>query len=203
MSNEHQMLIAAKLGIDRTDYIHNDLSNAAFHILKRVQAAQNEDRREGIGLDIMAAIVMTAFAFEAYLNFVGYNVLEKDWPERDSFIKKIEFLLKKLSIDFDWNIRPFSTLQELHKIRNILAHGKPQPTKRDWESVGTHDELQMELRSFVPDWRAGVSYEFLERAFEDVDAVWRLLLDTAGITSFDTLSGGSSSIEFIKFIGDN
>ena len=89
-------------------------------------------------------------------------------------------------------------------MRSILAHGKPHRTKKDWQSVGTHNELQMELWSFVPDWKAKViHYEFVELAFEDVEAVWRLLLERAGITPFDAMSGGSSGISFIEYVRDS
>jgi hypothetical protein len=204
VSEEPQPRVVAKLEIDRGDYIHNDLANAAFHLLEKVRAAQKEDRREGVGLEIMAAITMTAFAFEAYVNFVGASVLKKDWLERDPTPKKRKTIAEALKIEWDESTRPFSTVKELQDVRSILAHGKPHRTKKDWRSVGTHDELQMELRSFVPDWKAKViSYDFLERAFEDVEAVWRLMLDKAGIAPFDTMSGGTSGMEFLGRAGDN
>lgn len=204
MSEEPQPRVVAKLEIDRGDYIHNDLANAAFHLLEEVRAAQKEGRRDGVGLEIMAAITMTAFAFEAYVNFVGAWVLKDDWRERDTAPTKRKTIAEALEIEWDEATRPFSTVKELQEVRSILAHGKPHRTKKDWRSVGTHDELQMELWSFVPDWKAKViSYDFLELAFEDVEAVWRLMLERAGIEPFDTMSGGSSGMEFLAYAGDS
>lgn len=203
LSEEPQPRVVAKLEIDRGDYIHNDLANAAFHLLEQLRAAHKEGRREGVGLEIMAAITMTAFAFEAYLNFVGAWVLKQDWRERDPTPTKRKTIADALGITWDEAARPFSTVKELQDVRSILAHGKPHRTKKDWYSVGTHNELQMELWSFVPDWKAKViSYDFLELAFEDVEAVWRLMLEAAKISPFDAMSGGSSGMEFLGYAED-
>ena len=70
-------------------YVHNDLSNAAFHLLERIDEMERTDNREGIGLDVMACLTMMAFTFEAKINFLGFKVIA-EWKEKQPFHKKVE-----------------------------------------------------------------------------------------------------------------
>jgi hypothetical protein len=203
MPEKPEPRIVAKLKIERGDFIHNDLANAAFHILERVRAAQLEGQREGVGLDIMAAIAMTAFTHEAHLNFVGFTLLKEKWTEQKSVFAKRDIISKLLGIEWNDEIRPFSTIIKLQNIRNIIAHGKPRKMNEEWESVGTNNELEMEVYSVRTDWNENVNGLFLESAFEDVDRFWKMMLERANISLFETLSGGSSSITFINYAEDH
>ena len=62
-------------------YIHNDLSNAAFHFKTIIEARLKMDDRNGITFDCMACLVMCAFSFEAYITFLGSKIIE-NWNER-------------------------------------------------------------------------------------------------------------------------
>lgn len=194
----NQPRIKARLEIERMELIHNALSSAAFHLKCRVEKALSpEGDREGVGLDVMAGITMLAFTCEAYLNFVG-NLKITDWDERASGKVKRKLIWKKLGLEWEPHTRPASTLLRLKKARDIMAHGKPVEVRKEWTAEGTHDELQKSLREYQSDFDELVTPEFFALAYEDVEAVWRLLLEAGDIKFHETLDHGGSGITFIS-----
>jgi hypothetical protein len=77
----------------------------------------------------LSSIVLTAFAFEAYLNHVGPTVLTS-WKglERLSPLPKLDLLCEVLKVNFSGpkNKRAVKTIGELFKFRNTLAHGRTE-----------------------------------------------------------------------------
>ena len=73
------------------------------------------------------SIVMISFTFEAYLNHCGENILEY-WEDIDRVktINKLNIILKTLSINLDKSKRPYQTIKDLIKIRNLLAHARTE-----------------------------------------------------------------------------
>src|SRR5262245_47164042 len=113
--------------------------------------------REPVGSSwqFLASIVLTAFAFEAYLNHVGPTVLSS-WEglERLSVSAKLDLLCEVLKVKLpgDKSRRPKKTIAELFKFRNTLAHGrtktiKAAPKRLNPESVDDHFS-----RRLLTDW---------------------------------------------------
>ena len=196
---DEQPKILAELTYEGADLIHNDLISAAYHIKQRVDAAVAGGDRAGIGLDVMAAVTMIAFAFEAYLNFVGDKVIA-NFKERQSGLKKRDAVMKSLGIQWDSNARPFSTIEQLFHVRDVMAHGKPRYFKDRWEEIGTHSELEQKLYSYRKGLEADLTVEFMSNAYDDVEILWRLMLKEGKIRPFDTLDGGVSGITFKAFV---
>jgi hypothetical protein len=67
--------------------------------------------------------LMAVMSFEAYLNYVGERHI-KDWPERKPWAEKLKLILKTFGLASLRNEEPFSSLDELFKYRNTLAHGR-------------------------------------------------------------------------------
>lgn len=194
-----QPVIRARLEYEGRELIHNDLSSAAFHLLERIRKGIKDDQREGIGLDMMACLTMTAFAFEAYLNFVGFHkIAEFDDTRRGK--DKRKQVIKALGMNWDGNARPFSTIPELFSVRDAMAHGKPRLIKNVWEEVGTHTQLEEKLRTYRQGIDAEISFELVERAYDDVQTIWRMMLEAGEINQWDTMDGGFSGIEFLDFV---
>lgn len=198
MADEAQPRIRALLEIDNADLIHNDLANAAFHFTERVRKAIEAGEREGVGHDMMAALTMTAFAYEAYLNFVGNAAIEH-WDERQSLWKKERQILESLGLEWKENERPRSTTRELRDFRDVLAHGKPVLTKQTQEAEGTDSDLQTLLRNYKPEWETKLDPDFVSRAYEDVEAMWRAMLQAGQINVIETISHGSRTITFLAY----
>lgn len=202
MDEVPQRRIRALLEIKRVDFIHNDLSNTAFYFKERIASKVAKGELDGVFLEMIAALTMTAFAFEAYLNFVGHHKI-KDWDEWLSLKAKLKLILKELRLSVDHNKRPYVTIGKIIGIRNELAHGKPKLTETKKVEVGTHDELAEQLRSFQLEWEKTLTPDFVVEAYDDVEAIWRALLEAANIRVFETLSGGSSGIQFLSYAEDN
>jgi hypothetical protein len=188
-------VIIAKLEYEGRALIHNDLISAAFNLKERIDANMKKGELSGIGLDIMAAVTMTAFAYEAYLNFVGFTVIE-DFVEFQNGKKKRNQIMAALGIEWNDDVRPFATINRLIEVRDIMAHGKPYFVKTEWEAIGTHSELVEQIRSYRVGIEGQIDYDLLRDAYDDVEVVWRMMLKAGGIEAFDTLDGGSSGITF-------
>jgi hypothetical protein len=113
--------------------------HTAWHLLDR-----GERHELGRLLNLQAATVFFAFAFEAYLNHVGAEELPF-WDEIDriSYKKKLTVLSKHLGFTKDVSKPPLQTILQLFELRNALAHGRTQnlTIKKTSESLPPHDAL--------------------------------------------------------------
>ncbi len=96
--------------------------HTAWHLLD-----MGERHETGRLLNLQAATVFFAFAFEAYLNHVGAEELQF-WNEIDriSYKKKLTVLSKHLGFTKDVSKRPLPTILQLIAIHNALAHSRTQ-----------------------------------------------------------------------------
>lgn len=101
---------------------HNLFLSAAREAIKLVESDSTKE-----SLSSITAITMSALAIEALCNAVGERVV-KDWPDFESSSPKakLRIICDELEIDYDSSKEPWGTIIWLSKLRNNLAHGKPQ-----------------------------------------------------------------------------
>jgi hypothetical protein len=199
---------------DQVDHPHNDLANAAWFFRERLtKAFEKNERAAGVFLDMMALVTMTAFALEGYVNFVGGRLIEKANPdpekvkemwacfEKRTVKNKIKIIRRTTGMEVDWSKRPYETVVELVGLRNIFAHPKThRPEQREFEAVGTEDELKKMLRDYRPEYERRLTWEFASRAYDDVEWIWNDLLRAAEIEAHQTWSGGSQGLQFLDYV---
>lgn len=214
MVEKKQPVIRALVTNDVTDYPHNDIANAAFFFRERLaKAFEDKERADGIFLDMMAMVTMTAFALEGYVNFVGGTVINKCvedkeraaevWRtfERKPTRDKLKAIRKMTGMEIDWNKRPYLTVTELIDLRNLFAHPKPhRPKQREFEAVGTDSELKKLLRSYRPEYEEKLTWDLATRAYDDVEEIWQALLTAANINPYDAMSGGSQGFQLLAWV---
>jgi len=177
-------------------YVHNSLSNAAYHFKQTVDERVEKDELTGITFDILAVLIFLAFTVEAKINFLGYKLFPS-WAERDPFLSKLKRVVAHLSLQADFGTRPYSTIKTLKDLRDSLAHGKPVYLEWDEEVVIDADQVDpmVDLRA---DWESHCTQDFAQQAYDDVQEIWNQLLSASKISLFDTLTGGEGSSEFIE-----
>jgi hypothetical protein len=181
-------------------YVHNDLSNAAYHFNKQVNKRLANNENEGIAFDILAELIFLAFTIDAKTNFLGTKLIA-GWKERQPFLKKFKQIMKHLRLDEDFNTRPYSTIQILKDLRDSLAHGKPLHLELDEAAIVDADRADESI-DLTPDWEAYCTGEFANQAYADVNRIWKQLLSASNLSLFETLSGGMQSITFVEKIID-
>ncbi len=179
-----------QIAVEAERFIHNDLSNCALHFSETIREKVISGETEGVYLDMMAALVFSAFSIEAKINFVGWRVLEDGWPERANLWEKIALLSKVLGFEVDRGSRPWQTLRNLKKFRDTLAHGKPEVVE-EVKVVDVEPEVWDALKA---QWEYSVTPEFVGQCREDENQIWELLLEAADIELFTTLTHGGHSL---------
>ena len=202
-----QPRIRAKVTNDVVDFPHTLLETAAWALHGKVKEVfEGERSREGVSLDMVALLTLTAFTLEGYVNALGWICLREDaetWAkyERLRTKAKVKWLARAYNLPIDWNQRPFSTLTEVIIARNTFAHPKAAPaSNREQILEGTHNEFMKLLRSHKAEYEKWLEWPFVDRAYVDVEAAWNTLRDASGINPFDLVSGGSQGIEALERI---
>jgi hypothetical protein len=198
---DHKRKMRVKLTSDQAIYIHNDLSNAAFYFKNRIAERLKQKDHEGIYHEMLAGLTMTAFAMEANINFIGDKVVGTAWNEREAYWKKVKLIFGTLKINADFQKRPYSSIEKLQKLRDALAHGKPERVAEQKIVVGTYDELEAQQRQ-SGSWEKMVTVDNVMEWFDDIDAIWKGLLIASKIEVFDTMDQGMYGMEFIEFVDD-
>ena len=133
---------------------------------------------KGSSWQFLSSIVLTAFAFEAYLNHVGPTVLSS-WQrlERLGPQAKLDLLCEVLKVQLGGeDERPQKTITTLFKFRNTLAHGRTgtiaaPPKQVDVERVDDHFKQRL-----LTDWERLIKNgDFAKRARKDVEAIVMLI----------------------------
>lgn len=183
-----------EVSIEAEHFIHNDLSNCA-HWFQEVAIQKNSSGGgEGLALDIMACLVFTAFSVEAKVNFVGWKILQNDWPERRNLRDKIEILNAQLQLNLDWQSRPLETISKLKDFRNVLAHGKPSLIDYT-KVVDVEPEVWDALKT---EWENAVTIEFASMCRTDEESLWNLMLERAEIPLSQTLTHGGHHLTVLR-----
>jgi hypothetical protein len=150
-----------------------------WHASECVLAAGMQQPR-GSSWQFLSSIVLTAFAFEAYLNHVGPQVLSC-WGSLEKALSptsKLQLLCETLKVSLPGTTgdRPQQTIEQLFKFRNTLAHGRsetitPEPKSVDVDKLEAHrtERLLSHWERLIEDC------EFAKRAREDVETVLELL----------------------------
>lgn len=192
--------VRARVQRETKVYVHNDLSQAATYFNDTIQAKLAEGKRDAIAFDGMACALMVAFAFEANLNFMGSYLLKtgklKEWNDMQSFTKKLDKVFGTLAIPIDREKRPLSSMQRMKTLRDTLAHGKPVEKSEDGIAADDLEELERGM-SLASDWEKEVEPEVVKECLEDLDTVWKTMIEKSGINVFDTMTQGEGSITVV------
>jgi hypothetical protein len=183
-------------------FVHNDLSNAALHFAEVVKAKQTNGEA-GILIDGMACAVMVAFTFEANVNFMGFELNKAgklpSWKEREPFDEKVKKVFGALGIVIERDTRPLASMERMKALRDTLAHGKPVYSEYDQLEIGTPE--QIDLNSTAPllaGWQTECTAESVFEAREDLEALWKMIIEKSGLELWDTMTTGDSGITYIE-----
>jgi len=153
---------------ERMVHTYSELWHASDCVL---EAGIREPR--GSTWQFLSSAVLTAFAFEAYLNHVGPTVIAC-WSELERLPPwaKFELLSETLNISFldGTGKRPLQTIVKLLEFRNTMAHGRSGELKPKSERRDVNEKLDAYLgETPLADWERLIKTEtFAQRAREDV-----------------------------------
>jgi len=155
---------------ERSVHMYSELWHASDCVLKL-----GLKEREGSTWQFLSSIVLTAFAFEAYLNHVGPKTIE-GWERIDRKPHRLKFkcLCKTLKVEFDGGFgkRPLKTIDDLFKFRDAMAHGRSH-NKSESTTFLADDSLEAFLwQQPLTQWEKLIkNSEFANLARQDVQAV--------------------------------
>lgn len=155
--------------------MYSELWHASRSVL---EAGINEPR--GSSWQFLSSAVLTAFAFEAYLNHVGSSVISCfSQLERLPPWAKFELLCETLNVKFADGPykRPLQTIIKLLGFRNTMAHGRSEEIKLKDQTRDVNDKLDNYLgQTPFADWERLIQTDtFAKQAREDVEAVLKKL----------------------------
>jgi hypothetical protein len=191
--------IKARVQKSKRVFVHNDLSQAAMYHANVIQEKLDKGSRDAIMYDGMACAVMVAFAFEANVNFMGFKLNEAgrlpDWKERDSFIEKLKKVFGALGIPVELNKRPLKSMERMKTLRDTLAHGKPVYAEYDEVLIGAPEEIDLfRGGGLSAGWETECKPEVVKEVREDLEELWKLMIQKSGLVLWDTITSGDGSI---------
>jgi len=144
----------------------------------------------------MACLLMLAFTFEARINFLGLKLIS-NWKEKQPFNDKVEEVLKRLCLAPDRTTRPWNAIARLKAFRDNLAHGKPDETEFDEVIYVPNGTVEGPIK-LNAEWLKYCDHDSVFNTYDDIDAIWKQLLEKSGIEVFETLTRGAGELIGIK-----
>jgi hypothetical protein len=173
-----------------TVWAHRD-SAPAFELSETARYALEKatDKPEGSFYELLTAVLLSALTFEAVLNQVGAHVWGQEsamWAaiEKARPMDKFQAIAEQARFRFDAGARPYQTVDAVMKLRNDLAHGKPEHFEADVPRAIAHDNPGFHhVPGLSPKWEQACTHEFAGRAVEDVEALSDALCEHIGMPS--------------------
>lgn len=127
------------------------------------------EKTEPVKLPLEPIVVFLAFSIESYLNSLGARAIPFwDEIERLPWKAKVNVLHTTADREPDWGAEPLQFASEVFRLRDKLAHGKPErvlgPKRADDaepKMMLAGDALQPEwYKSITPEWVLGAKERF-------------------------------------------
>jgi hypothetical protein len=143
--------------------------------------AQLESGRASKG-ELAPIVVFLAFSIESYLNSLGARRIEIwDELERLPWKRKVVILHKTVGKNPDWGKDPLQFATEVFRLRDKLAHGKPERVVGPVFSDRAKADLFVRNDLLQPDWYQGITKEWVMQAKERFRV---LMIYLAGLFGF-------------------
>jgi hypothetical protein len=154
---------------------------------------QAEAAEYGSFHNLVSSIVFSAFSVEAYLNHIGASGLQPaGWQDRLPVRKKLECILREIGLAPDFSERPFSSFDAMFRFRNLLAHGRTEQIRKEYEA--DLDEGVLVLGPIV-EWELTCTYDNAKRFFSDAEAMITAIHEKTGLdTPALGFLGGTGSV---------
>ena len=140
-----------------------------------------QQKAESSAHQFRASVIFRAFALEAFLNWVGPQLITHwKYLERLKPQEKLELLADLIQVKPDYGSRPWQIVKDLFKFRNAIAHGKHEDLEdegyEDWQDavVGKIDFIKTDWDSFGDEHSA-------VRTKEDVEKIATILYEKANL----------------------
>lgn len=136
--------------------IYRDFTAQGFnvHALMSLYAQLEKDRSPRPNL--IPIVVFMAFSIESYLNSIGSRVLDIwDELERLPWRKKVEILHKMANRTAKWGNEPLQFANEVFKLRDKLAHGKPERV------IAPAGDEPVTISDLEPEWYRTINKEWV------------------------------------------
>lgn len=173
--------------------IHNYIDNAALWFVNIIKKKVADNDEEGLTFTCMAAGTMLAFSFEAYLNVIGAKKLVL-WNEWDDYDTKFNKVFQHLKIAPDWGRRPYSSVSAMKRLRNALAHGKPEKVAKSKDFVDKANGQKGKEIDMTADWQKLCTPDMVTHAYGDITEVWNDMQKTSGIDPMDLATQGELTV---------
>jgi hypothetical protein len=173
--------------------IHAHIENAAMWFTDIVKQKVKDQDEAGMTFTCMAAGTMLAFSFEAYLNAIGSRKLVL-WNEWDDYHRKIDKVFQHLKITPDWGKRPYSSVSAMKRLRNFLAHGKPEQVETTMTFIDKADGQKGKAIDMTAEWQQLCTPEMITNAYDDHSEVWKDMYQRSGINVMDLTPNAQGSV---------
>jgi hypothetical protein len=173
--------------------IHNYIDSAAMWFTDIVKKKIEDKDEAGVTFTCMAAGTMLAFSFEAYLNAIGSRNLPL-WNEWDDYHTKIDKVFQHLKITPEWGKRPHSSVSAMKRLRNFLAHGKPEKTEATKTFVDEADGEKGKELDMKAEWQNLCTPDMITNAYDDLTQVWNDMVKASGIDPLDLAPHGDLTV---------
>jgi hypothetical protein len=182
------------------DNIHNSLKNGAYYYKRRLEQRLEKGDREGINFDIASGLLFLAFSIESVVNFIGEKKVD-GWVEgqiscggkkkKQPFDDKKKAVHKAIGFDANSYGDVLTTVKEVKKFRDIMAHGKPEVLEDEKVfELKPDDDSQFGV-DLVPKWQTYLDtakyFEYYDHIMKYIDA----LMEASGISEFEQRSRGN------------
>ncbi len=146
-------------------------------------------------VELTPLVVFLAFSIESYLNSIGARkIIIWDELERLPWKQKVSILHRTANRTPDWSREPLQFALEVFKLRDKLAHGKPErvvgPVTRD---AAEADRLA-KSSNLQPEWYASITREWVLQAKERFRMLMIYLGSLYGLHESDHLLAATGGI---------
>lgn len=149
---------------------------------KSIKAARETE--EGQFFNVMNTLVYSAFAMESFFNHLGSRLID-NWDKKErklSKIKKLKLFLSNLKVEADLTTRPYVSVTDVFKFRDLIAHGRTEIVSQNEEVILSEDDLKIYM--IENDWMKLCNIETAERVFVDVESIIHTLFKAAGMGKY-------------------
>lgn len=127
--------------------LYQDFTAQGFNVKALMLLYSDLEKNEEKKPNLTPIVVFLAFSVESYINSVGARALNIwDEIERLPWRTKLEILHKSADKIPNWGIEPLQFAIEIFKLRDKLAHGKPERV------ISPKGDGVVDFSKLVPEW---------------------------------------------------